>query len=187
MVEKMKFERKEKRNHVLRCICIVILGSLFGIGYLWIFCNAMENVVRKVSASNVFAVLAAIIFYVLGMILLILILIVVNIAFSFSENAKNKSIEKIQFNVEIDEFLNYLGNREIQVYLKNAPEFLLENLPDNLPKVFKNIVKIRKRRFFVRKSGEERLKIRVFKGKKVVENWIFDYKNFIKYFDYYQK
>lgn len=172
MLEKMKLEKREKRKHILRCIFIAILGIMLAVGYLWIFYNASENLIAK----DIDGLLVAILMTVLGAVLLIVIAIGFYLAFVFSKDAKDESIEKIQFNVEVDEFLNYLGNREIQVKLKIGLE--------SLPEYIKDVVKIRKRKFFVRKHGPKKLDVRVFKGGRVVDSWIFDdYEKFFQYFE----
>lgn len=152
MIEKMKFERKEKMKLWVRSgiACVIFL-----IMYL-IFLDNMFETKHPFFVHIVVNLVVTMYCYINGVMSLIL---------HFIEK-KKENIAEFDYKAKIDAFLEYLGDREIElkleVKLKKAPKGFERNIIKN------------KLRYYVYKESPETLWISIRKGNEEIDGYEVD-------------
>ncbi len=153
MVEKMKFERKEKVKFWVRSgINFVFFVVALILCFQYPF---MDDTKLKVVLRCVF---------------IVVLIIFCNIVFVFLEDffktKKDENIAEFEYNAKIDAFLEYFGDLEIElkleVKLKKAPKGFERNIIKN------------KLRYYVYKESPETLWISIRKGNEEIDGYEVD-------------
>lgn len=165
MVEKLLYKRKEKRNHILRSIFLVILGIMLYVGDVWIMMYKLVPMPKK----ELLFVSICILLQIIGV-----VSIGVDLFFRSKKQMEDR-IKEFEFDAKLDEFLSYPADK-VQVKLKRI---MIEYNP-NFEKELVNS----KHTYYVKDRTAQMAKILICKKKKEKQLWVItDYKDFFKYFE----
>ncbi len=167
MIKEMRFEKMEKAKLYFWYGVIVMLGIMLCVGYNWIMVSI--KVVTK---------LQAVIVGLLTFSSMATVLISAAIIMEMAKEKMEKNLETFRFNAKVDEFLECLGNGEMQV----EPKISLPNASAYFKSEF---VKKRNCTYYVRRKRPDVLYIWR-NNKNGEEKWGAECSNYEFFFKYFE-